>query len=90
MGVQEEKNKEKWTSLYLTLDVDAGESLSSGAFEQLACFSGQEHNCAFLFLKQLLAVMVEDELGCLHVGLEIEFFGDKTQWDIRLIATCGW
>lgn len=57
------------------------------AFECLASLASEDDNGAvLLFLEQILAAVVNDELGGFHVGLKIEFLGNKSQWHVRLVS----
>lgn len=70
---------------YLALDVDSLESLLSSTLKERPSFTGQERDVLRSVFQQLLAIVINDELGCIGVGLKPEFLRDEPQLNIWLV-----
>lgn len=62
----------------MTLDINPLESGSTGTLEKASGFATQEEDGVAAILQQMLAVMVNDELGCIRIGFEAELFRDES------------
>jgi hypothetical protein len=95
MGNEKKEKAMRWgygekRDSYLALDVDCSEGLRTRAFKHGTGLAGQECNVFGSVFQQMLAVVVDDELGRISVGLKSEFFRDETQLHIWLVsATVG-
>jgi hypothetical protein len=75
---------------YLALDVDATKRLLPRLFKELTSLSGQHDDANVrTFLEQVLAVVVNDELGSIGIGLETKLLGDETQTDIWFVSAAN-
>lgn len=74
----------------MALDIDPGKRMGAGRFEDLQGFwAGYEHDLVVVVLEKFLAIIVENELSCVGVGLEIELLRDKAKRHTRFVpASC--
>jgi len=65
--VTRRKKKETETESYLAFDVHSGESGLPGLLKERARFASEELNLAIPFLKKVLTLIVDDELGSVDI-----------------------
>ena len=63
---------------YLTFNVNSAKGRNPRGFKQLASFAGQESDIFTSLFEKMLTVVINNELGCVGVGLKTELFGNET------------
>lgn len=69
----------------LTLDVNTSEGCRAGCLKEVARFACQKYDIVGVIFKQILALLVNDELGCIRIRLEAKLFSDESELDIGFV-----
>lgn len=71
---------------YLAFDVNSTEGLFPRVVEELASFPRKEGDVVSPLIEQVLAVVVDDKLHSLGVGLKAQLLGDESEFHVRLVS----
>lgn len=73
----------------LALEVNPPEGVGSRRFEELSRVAGQEDDRLVSLLEKILAVVVNDELSGLGIGLKCKLLSDITQFQVWFVTASG-
>jgi len=79
----------KGPPLNLAFDINSAKCGGASRLEGVGGLAGQDDDSAVAVLKEVLAAVIQDELGSIGVRLEKQFISNEAKRHIRLVSV-GW